>query len=246
LSVRLSRIHVPGPLRAGEALTLPDASAHYAARVLRLRPGDAVVLFDGGGGEYAATVDSVGRRAVRLQIGEHLVLERESPTRLSLALGISRGERMDYAVQKAVELGVQHIVPLVTERCAVRLDERRAENRCGHWRKVMISACEQCGRNRIPEIDPVTEYGSWLTRGREGLGLVFGPEADTPLARLAPKPDTPITALIGPEGGLSDHELERARRAGFTAVRLGPRVLRTETAAVAALVAIQVRWGDLG
>ena len=235
--MRRNRIHLPGPLQAGETRLLAEDRAHYVTRVLRLRPGDELMLFDGSGGEYRATLDRVARRGVSVHIKEHLAADTESPLPVTLALGIARGERMDYAIQKAVELGVHSIVPLLTERCGVRLESGRALNRLEHWRRVTISACQQCGRNHLPNVQRVSDFSSWLDEPRQGLGLVFTPEADNGLADIDRPQGQPVTALIGPEGGLTQAEIGRTVQAGFTPVRLGPRVLRAETAAVAALTA---------
>jgi len=164
---------------------------------------------------------------------------------VTLALGMSRGERMDYAIQKAAELGVDTVVPLLTERCGVHLDPRRAGQRQAHWQRVGISACEQCGRNRLPEVRAVSTLGEWLAAAPSAPGLVLAPGADRPITALD-HPGQALTLLIGPEGGLSTQELDLALQAGFQAIRLGPRVLRAETAAVAALTAVQTCWGDLG
>jgi len=243
--MRLSRLHVTGPLRTGQTLSLPRDPAHYVARVLRLKPGDGLVVFDGNGGEFQSIITTAARHTVQIRVGEHRPLERESPLAVTLALGISRGERMDYAIQKAVELGVDTVAPLLTERCGVHLEPRRASQRQAHWQRIGISACEQCGRNRLPEIRAVSTLGEWLTTAPSAPGLVLAPDAERPITALE-HPGQALTLLIGPEGGLSAQELDLALKAGFQAIRLGPRVLRAETAAVAALTAVQTCWGDLG
>jgi 16S rRNA (uracil1498-N3)-methyltransferase len=242
--VRVSRLHVDTELTAGAELALRGERARYLGKVLRARPGDRLVLFDGRGGEFEATVIGLARERVDLAIGVRREVDRESPLAVTLGLGISRGERMDYALQKATELGVAAIVPLLTERCVVQLDAERAAGRAAHWGGVIASACEQCGRNRVPVLAPVSGLTEWLAVGPGGLRLVLSPAADAALGDLAP-PRAGLTLLIGPEGGLEPAELALAARAGFRALRLGPRVLRTETAVVAALAAIQACWGDL-
>ncbi len=214
------------------------------AHVLRLAVGDAVTAFDGRGHEYAATVARISRQGVMLNVGEPQTLSRESPLDIVLAQGISSGDRMDYTVQKAVELGVRAIQPLSTERSVVRLDAARAAKRAGHWQGVAIAACEQCGRNELPQVLPVASYTAWLGALPPAvLRLTLTPGAAQRLAELD-RPSGAIVLLAGPEGGLSPGEHGDAEASGFTPVRLGPRVLRTETASVAALAAMQTLWGD--
>ena len=238
------RFHVPVPLTIAATLDLPEAAAHHAARVLRLRSGDAVTLFNGTGGEYAARITAIGKHAVTVAIERHDPVERESPLPVTLVQAVSSGERMDLTIQKAVELGVARIVPVESERCVVRLKGERAEKRVAHWRQVAISACEQCGRNRIPEVRMISPLDVWLAVEEcDAQRWVLLPGADAALRDL-PRPQKPIELLVGPEGGLTDAEAEAAQRAGFRPVRLGPRVLRTETAAPALLAALQALWGD--
>lgn len=242
--MRLSRLYLPHRLQTGERRSLDAEASHYLRDVLRLDAGDGLTVFDGTGGEYAAQVAVVGKREVVLRVGDFHSREAESPLAVTLGLGITRGERMDYAVQKAVELGVARIAPLITERCVVRLDPARWAQRAAHWRKVAVSACEQCGRNRPPELDEPTRLATWLG-AQAGLRLFCDPRAPLGLR----EPGTPVDRvclLAGPEGGFTEEERELARRAGFAGVRLGPRILRAETAALAALAALQALWGDLG
>jgi len=238
------RFHVPVPFTLPATLDLPEAAAHHAARVLRLRSGDAVTLFNGTGGEYAARITAIGKRDVTVAIERHDPVERESPLQVTLVQALSSGERMDFTIQKAVELGVSCIVPVESERCIVRLKGERAEKRVAHWRQVVVSACEQCGRNRIPEVRMISALEDWLAAEKnDALRWILLPDADTALRDLA-HPRKPIELLVGPEGGLTDVEADAARRAGYQPVRLGPRVLRTETAAPALLAALQALWGD--
>lgn len=239
------RIYFPSPLQSGATVTLDKQAAQHVLRVLRLQPGDALALFNGWlvnnrYGEYQATLlDAKG--AVR--IGEFVPRDTESPLTITLAQGISRGERMDYAVQKAAELGVTRIVPLVTECCVVKVQEERKEKRLAHWQGIATSACEQSGRVRVPDIAPPQTLGAWLPTVQATVKLVLDPLATLTLPQLA-KPQGEITVLAGPEGGLSDTELAQAKQAGFVPVRLGPRILRTETVPAAALAAINTLWGD--
>lgn len=238
--MRLSRFFIDAPLSLGQH-ELPEAQAHYIGRVLRHAAGDAVQLFDGSGQEYRGELIEVGKKAVRVELREQLAGQAESPLRIHLGQGLSRGERMDWAIQKATELGVGEITPIVSERCEVRLKDERADKRLAHWRQVAISACEQCGRSVLPLIHPPTSLAEWQANVQAELKLVLHPVA-APLESHA-RPQS-LAFLIGPEGGLSEAEVEQARAAGFHAARLGPRVLRTETAPVVALAVAQQLWGD--
>jgi len=242
--MRIPRIHQPGPLATGAVVTLSDSAANHVARVLRLPVGAELTLFDGRGGEYAARIHAVGKRDVTAEVGECRAREAESPLAITLVQGIAKGERMDYTIQKATELGVAHIVPVITERCNVRLSDERWEKKLQHWQAVAISACEQCGRNRIPLIDQPLPLAAWLAQDRNELRLSLDPQAAGGIASIAEQPRQ-VSLLVGPEGGLSEGELAGAQRAGYRGIRLGPRVLRTETAGVAALAVLQARWGDL-
>ena len=251
--MRLTRCFSPEPLQAGSVITLPPIAAAHVMRVLRLRPGAALTLFDGRGGQHPARLLGGGPAGVRVEVGERQAVERESPVQLRLLQGLARGERMDWIVQKATELGVAAIVPFHGEHSVVRLQEPAASRRVAHWRAVAISACEQCGRNRLPAIAAIADLPTALaaapepTPGRvDQLRLLLCPDARQSLpARLASLPPScTISVLVGPEGGLSDSEQEAARRDGFQAVRLGPRVLRAETAPLAALASIQALVGD--
>jgi len=231
----------PAPARVGSTLELPEAVAHHATRVVRLGPGDALTLFDGTGGEYAATIVGSGRRGVSVRIEAFDPVERESSLAIVLAQAVAANDAMDYAVRKATELGAAVIQPLVTERSAPLPAAERGERRLAHWRQIVVAACEQCGRNRLPAVRSPRALSDWLADRPDG-GVVLAPEGASSLAAL---PAAPRALLIGPEGGLAAGELAAAQRAGFVAVRLGPRVLRTETAAVAALAAVHALWGDL-
>jgi 16S rRNA (uracil1498-N3)-methyltransferase len=236
------RFYLPGTV--AREVVLEGSQAHHALRVQRLQRGERVVVFNGEGGEYEGTVASCARNRVTIEIAEFHAIERESPLQVTLAQGISAGDNMDFTIQKAVELGVYRIQPLDTARSVVRLSGERAKRRVEHWQRVSISACEQCGRNRIPAVEPITHFGDWLNSlDASGVKLLLSPQAAAPLISLR-RPDGPILLLAGPEGGLSPDEEQAALAAGLRAVALGPRVLRTETAAVAALSAMQALWGD--
>ena len=238
--MRLSRFFIDAPLSLGQH-ELPEAQAHYIGRVLRHAAGDAVQLFDGSGQEYLGELIEVGKKAVRVELREQLAGQAESPLRIHLGQGLSRGERMDWAIQKATELGVSEITPIVSERCEVRLKDERADKRLAHWRQVAISACEQCGRSVLPVIHAPITLAEWQGHVQAELKLVLHPVAAPLESHTRPHS---LAFLIGPEGGLSETEVEQAKAAGFHAARLGPRVLRTETAPVVALAVAQQLWGD--
>lgn len=249
--MRLTRVYLDALLEPGTRVALRGSAASHVTRVLRLRPGDALTLFNGRGGEYSGSIDKSHAGEVTVAVGEERTVERESPLALTLVQGVSRGERMDLVVQKATELGVSCIVPLLTERSVVRLDVQQAARKVAHWRGIAIAACEQSGRNRVPEVATPLALREFTGMARAvgavgavGARLLLSPEAALRLDDVAP-PVTEVTVLIGPEGGLTDSEEELARTAGFTPVRLGPRVLRTETAAIAALALLQRNFGDL-
>nr|WP_281459762.1 16S rRNA (uracil(1498)-N(3))-methyltransferase [Pseudomonas sp. P13] len=238
--MRLSRFFIDAPLSLG-AHELPEAQAHYIGRVLRMAEGDAVQVFDGSGQEFRGTLAEVGKKRVLVQLNEQFAGQVESPLRIHLGQGLSRGERMDWAIQKATELGVNEITPIFSERCEVRLKDERADKRLLHWRQVAISACEQCGRSTVPVIHPPLLLVDWLKQTDAELKLVLHPVAEPLVSHARP---SSLAFLIGPEGGLSDAEVEQAKTAGYHAARLGPRVLRTETAPVVALAVAQQLWGD--
>jgi 16S rRNA (uracil1498-N3)-methyltransferase len=242
------RFYSPFPLAVGARVELPEGVARHATRVLRLGTGDDLTLFDGKGGEYACRIDSRERGAAVAEVLSWRDVERESPLGLMLAQALQSGEKMDLTIQKAVELGVGRIAPVMTRRSVLRLTGERAKKRVARWRAVAASACEQCGRNRVPEVADLEDLRDWLGRpaaGAKPMRLMLDPEASMTLDALhRPGKAIAVELLIGAEGGLTPEETELALLAGFVAVRLGPRVLRTETAGLAALAAIQCLWGD--
>jgi 16S rRNA (uracil1498-N3)-methyltransferase len=245
--VRLTRVFVDAPLETGSRVMLPPDAAAHLTRVLRLGEGEACTLFNGRGGEYAGRIASAGRREVTVEVGVHDAVERESPLHILLLQGLARGERMDMIVQKATELGVAAIRPVYTEHSAVRLDERQAARKQQHWRAVAVAACEQCRRNRLPDVLEPLGLEAALAAAPGGLHLALSLEraASAPaLTRGALADARSITLLVGPEGGFSAAEEKLAASRGFQALRLGPRVLRTETAALAGIAALQVLGGD--
>ncbi|MBI3772235.1 MAG: 16S rRNA (uracil(1498)-N(3))-methyltransferase [Gammaproteobacteria bacterium] len=243
--MRIPRIYTPQPLHAGDKITLDENAFSHAVRVLRLDAGDALTLFNGQGGEYTAVLIEANRKLAVAEVQSFSNREVESPLNISLGQCISRGEKMDYTIQKAVELGVTAITPLFSERCGVRLDTERMERKLEHWQSIVVGACEQSGRNRVPMVHPPQALTDWLATCPPGLRLVLSPTATATLHDLA-TPNAPLSLLLGPEGGLTNAEIDTAIKSGFSGIRLGPRVLRTETAAVATLSAIQTLWGDLG
>lgn len=242
--MRIPRLYLPLPLTVGATVRFNDHAFNHAVRVLRLKPGAALILFNGSGGAFSAKLVDVGKREAWAQVLEFLPGEVESPLRVLLAQGISRGDKMDYTLQKAVELGIAAIQPLFTERGGVDLSGERLQRKIEHWRGIIIGACEQCGRNRLPELHEPLTLHHWLAQPAEsGLRLLLDPVAEQGLRRREP-PTSLVTLLIGPEGGLSPAEITQADLVGFNGVRLGPRILRTETAGLAALAAMQALWGD--
>lgn len=244
MAVPLPRSLVDAGLAPGETLTLPPGVARHLKQVLRMGEGDEVVLFNGRDGrDCRARLVLVGKQEVRARVLECGEAQPRPPLTIHLALGISRGERMDFALQKSVELGVDSITPLFTSRTVVKLGGRRLEKRLAHWRGVVTSACEQSGRGYLPDLHEPTRLEAWLERNAGKDTLLLDPRAEKTLPYLPP-PTGVLSFLIGPEGGFSEKERELACEKGCTGVRLGPRILRTETAPLAAMAAAQVLWGD--
>lgn len=238
------RLYIDQPLTAGQTLVIDGEPARYVGRVLRCRPGQTLVLFDGGGAEFPSTIETIARNGVTFQVGDVVHRDVESPLALRLMQGLSRGERMDTVIRKTTELGVQRLSPLDCEFSVVHLDDRRADSRTRHWQGICQSACEQCGRNTLPVLDaPATFAGVIADSGDQATRLLLHPGASQSMQDIAPSTD--VTLLVGPEGGFSDGELAHADEAGFTRVSLGPRTLRTETAAIVAVTLAQSLWGDL-
>ncbi len=246
--MRLTRIHLAAALAEGARFALEPRTSLHLTRVLRLKAGAPLVVFDGAGHEHAATLATPRGESVEVLVGAARVAQPVSPLAITLAQGVSRGERMDYALQKATELGVGQIAPLFCERSVVKLDGAQAERKLEHWRGVAIAAAEQCGRADLPELLAPRRLADHLAASRSAgsalLRLVLDPQATLTPRQLAAGIAS-VEILIGPEGGLTDEELQLARLAGYTGLRLGPRVLRTETAAAAAIAALQTLHGDL-
>lgn len=239
----LPRFYCREALSPGAHIDLPEPVARHAVRVLRLPPGAAIVLFDGRGGEYDATIERIEKTRVVAALGAWRDSEHESPLALTLVQAIQAGDKMDFTIQKAVEMGVTGIVPVDSRRSVIRLAGERAVKRVAHWQGVVASACEQCGRNQLPLVAQIEKLENWLARpAGPGLRLMLAPEAELALTELSPCDQ--VQLLVGAEGGLDPQEAIAAKQAGFVAVRMGPRVLRTETAGLAALAVLQALWGD--
>lgn len=239
----MTRLYFPGEIAAHGECRVASVQAHHVIHVLRLQAGDALTLFDGRGAEYVALIKRIDKSGLTLGVSTRREISRESPLTVVLAQGVSSGERMDYTVQKCVELGVTAIQPLLTQRSVVRLTGERADKRVAHWQAVAAAACEQCGRNQVPEVLPVQPLNRWLGAPPQGVRYLLSPHAGKRLREFARPPGT-VTLLVGPEGGWNEEETAAAQLAGFAPMALGPRVLRTETAAAAALAAMQALWGD--
>jgi 16S rRNA (uracil1498-N3)-methyltransferase len=239
--MRISRLYIAHELQAQASVELTGPNAHYLSNVLRLSTGTLLRVFNGDGHEYSATITAMHKQHVTLQLNAAETPTTESPLHTVLGLGISRGERMDYAIQKSTELGVSVIAPLFTEHCEVKLQGERIDKRLAHWQQIAISACEQCGRVQIPTILPPQPLASWLTNVDTDLRLLLDHEEAGRLDDA--RPQNGVSLLIGPEGGLTSDEISAAKSAGFTGIALGRRVLRTETAPVVALAVLQYLWG---
>ncbi|XYJ09627.1 16S rRNA (uracil(1498)-N(3))-methyltransferase [Telluria sp. B2] len=243
----MPRFYCPQPLRPGATVDLPESVAHHL-HVVRMQPGAALTLFDGSGGQYRATLLEIGKKRASALVGEHEAIEVELPFEVTLAQGLPEGAKMDWIIEKAVELGVAAIQPLAAQRSVVRLSGERAEKRHAHWQGVIESACEQCGRNRLARLAPVADFGRWLATSRESPGqrILLSPRATQSLAGWAQaNPAQALTLLVGPEGGFTREEDDAALAAGALPLTMGPRVLRTETAALAATAMLAGIWGGM-
>lgn len=242
--MRLTRIHVPEALAVGAEIALPAQAGEHLTRVLRLKAGAPLTVFNGQGGEFSAVLGAHSGKKVLARLVSHEAVERESPLAVTLLQGVARGERMDLIVQKATELGVTRIVPVLAERSVVKVEAKQRERKRDHWQSIAISACEQCGRNRVPEVGAPAPLGDAISAlPTDSLRCLLAAEGARPLASVA-RGIARLVLLIGPEGGLADNEQRFAAANGFAAYRLGPRILRTETAGLAALATLQAVAGD--
>ena len=241
--MRIPRIYTEQTLSAGSEVELEESSSHHLLKVLRMSEGRELILFNGSGGEYAATISMAGKKVARVRLGDFSQDDRESPLITELAIGISKGDRFDWVLQKATELGVTKITPLFSERTEVKLQGERLQKRIGQWQKIIVGACEQCQRNRLPVLETPQALEAFLVNCTSEQKFVLHHRADAQLRDIS-KPSS-VALMIGPEGGLSDAEISAAENSGFISLTLGPRVLRTETAPITALTLVQSLWGDL-
>lgn len=241
----MTRIFQPFTINQNSLITLDDNAFNHLIRVLRMKVGEQIILFNGTNQITPAVIQQIDKKSVIVKTSTTMVDNRESPLNIHLGQVISRGEKMEFTIQKSVELGVTSITPLLSERCGVKLDETRLDKKVQQWQKIVISACEQCGRNVIPIINPVTKLENWCANLTDSLKLNLHPKARHGINQLSTTHHN-ISLLVGPEGGLSEDEINMTSNYDFTDVLLGPRVLRTETAALTALTALQLRFGDLG
>lgn len=240
------RLFIPAPIQTGRAVELDAEQAHYLRRVLRMRAGDELTIFDGSGDEFPAAISELRRDRAVLDARRPRHRDAESPLRIRLVQGVSRGERMDFVVQKATELGVWEIQPVLTRRSIVRLSLERAGKRAEHWRRIAINACEQCGRNRVPAVTAPATLAEFLAGGTDAaLRIALSPTASNGLDAAADPGGGVVELLVGPEGGLAEDEIADAGGAGFVSYSMGPRILRSETAGMTAIALLQARWGDL-
>lgn len=246
--MRLTRNYLDHPLQPGQRVALPETVANHLLRVLRLGVGDPLIVFNGDGFDYHASVVNAERRAAQIEVLSREVASSESPLSITLGQGIARGDKMDWVLQKATELGVAAIAPVRTQWTEVRLNAERAERRHQHWHGVIASACEQCGRATLPALAAASELADWAgSAPQNALRLLLDPDGEHCLRSCPPpQPGQPAWLVVGPEGGLSERDIATLRAAGFSGLRLGPRVLRTETAGLAVIAAMQALWGDLG
>ncbi|MBH1930475.1 16S rRNA (uracil(1498)-N(3))-methyltransferase [Serratia rubidaea] len=243
--MRIPRIYHPEPLSSHSEVALCEDAANHVGRVLRMSQGQALQLFDGSNQVFDAEITQADKKSVRVRVGEGRLEDRESPLNLHLGQVISRGDKMEFTIQKSIELGANTITPLFSERCGVSLSGERLAKKLQQWQKIAIAACEQCGRNRVPQVRPAMALETWCAEQDDSLKLNLHPRASHSINTL-PLPVNHVRLLIGPEGGLSADEIAMTSGHGFTDILLGPRVLRTETTALTAITALQVRFGDLG
>ncbi|MFW0766199.1 16S rRNA (uracil(1498)-N(3))-methyltransferase [Trabulsiella odontotermitis] len=243
--MRIPRIYHPESITVGSQIALSDDAANHVGRVLRMTTGQQVQLFDGSNQVFDADIIQADKKSVRVSVQRATRDDRESPLHIHLGQVMSRGEKMEFTIQKSIELGVSLITPLFSERCGVKLDAERLNKKIQQWQKIAIAACEQCGRNQVPEIRPAMDLEAWCAEQDDSLKLNLHPRASQSINTL-PLPVERVRLLIGPEGGLSADEIAMTARYQFTDILLGPRVLRTETTALTAITALQVRFGDLG
>jgi 16S rRNA (uracil1498-N3)-methyltransferase len=242
--MRVSRFYTSSHLSVDNEIQLESEVSHYISRVLRLKVGDPLVLFNGNGCDYPAEILELSKNNVLVLVNSQLNLAHESPLHIHLAQGVSKGDRMDFAIQKAVELGVSEITPVITERCVVKMPKERWQKKHEQWKKIIISACEQSNRNVIPVLNPTVELAAWQKQTTDDTKVVLSPKSRQYLSHMT-RPNSGVRLLIGPEGGLSEQEVYTCEQTGFFTANMGPRVLRTETAALTSIAILQSLFGDL-
>lgn len=242
--MRISRLYIDALLEIDTDISLTKEQAHYLATVLRMRKNDKVYLFNNEDAEYLAIINELDKKSANLSVISKQICERESTLNTTLGIGMARGQHMDFAIQKSVELGVNRIVPLITEFSNVKVSEDRVENKLQHWQQIIIHAAEQCGRTHIPQLFKPQKVNEFIISDKDALKIIFHPETDVTITQIKENPQS-VSILIGPEGGFSESEIELATQNNFKLLTLGPRVLRAETAVVSALTACQFAWGDL-
>ena len=242
--MRVTRIYQPQPLITGRVINLSKMAAHHLQCVLRSTVGKNFILFNGEGGEYSAKISAINKNYVQVEVGQYYPVQRESSLNVVLCQAVLRSEKMDYVLQKAVELGVAQVIPLLTERCALKLSAERWDKRWLHWQAIMIAACEQSGRTKLPHIAKPQSFAQAIDHSKRGLGILLTPGAPRMIQQLVLS-SLELTLLVGPEGGWSEQELALAQALGYQFIQLGPRVLRTETAGVVALTLLQGNFGDM-
>lgn len=242
--MRVPRLFIDMSLMTGEVIVLPRDKAHHITHVLRMRMGDSIKLFNNLGAEYESKIIDICKKSVQLVIGESCAVTNESPLTINLCLAIARGQHMDFSIQKAVELGVKNIIPVVSEFSNVKIQDNRMQNKLMHWQNIIISATEQCGRVCLTQIKDPVSFTEWLCSDSAKTRLILHPASQQSLSNINPS-DNELTLIVGPEGGFSDTEIEQAQEKGCEPIGLGPRILRTETAVVSAVSNVQQLWGDL-
>lgn len=243
--MRIPRFHLPQPLQTGQTLALPPDIFRHAIQVLRLNPGEPLMLFNGAGGEYLARLEQVSKRTASVQIESFSATDTESPAHITLAQAIIKPDKMDFALQKAAELGVSAIQPLLTQRSVVRIGKDKTDKKLRHWEGVITAACEQCGRTRLPAIHAPLKLEDWLQHGAPGTRFILAPGPYPRIHALPQELPAPLSLITGPEGGFTGEEVANCLQAGVTPVSLGPRILRAETASLAALALLQQHYGDI-
>ncbi|GJM05895.1 MAG: ribosomal RNA small subunit methyltransferase E [marine bacterium B5-7] len=242
--MRVPRLFIDIPLTTGEIIKLPRDKAHHISHVLRMRIGDAIKLINDSGEDYQSKIIEISKKSAQIEIGESIRVTNESPLTINLCLAVARGQHMDFSIQKAVELGVKNIIPVISRFSNVKIEDDRVHNKLAHWQNIIISATEQCGRSHLTQIQKPVSFTEWLNLDASKTRLILHPESQQSMLKIN-LPTNELTLMIGPEGGFSDDEVEQAQGSGCVPISLGPRILRTETAVVCAVSSAQQLWGDL-